>query len=128
MLGILLIISFNNANTGSTTNFDESNWYRYEEGLQVAKEENKPMFIFISSPTCPFCIKMKEDVFSDPEVMNYLKTNFVPVYIDASKEKPPFNVFSYPTFVIVHNGSVINSWTGYAAKKLFLEKLKSVKV
>lgn len=129
VLGIVLIVFFSNtSNNKVSSSFNENNWYSYEEGLEIAKKESKPMFIFISSPTCPLCRKMKEDVFSDPEVIDYIKSNFVPVYVDISREKPPFNVFSYPTFIIFENNSVVDSWTGYASKKLFLKKLKSVNV
>ncbi|RLI78924.1 hypothetical protein DRP05_05550 [Archaeoglobales archaeon] len=126
VIGIALI-AFSGFN-GNTANFDENGWYSYDEGLRVSRELNKPMLIFISSPTCPFCLKMREDILSDSEVKEYINTNFVPVYIDVSKEKPPFNVFSYPTFVVFYNGKVIDSWAGYAGKELFLKKLKSVKV
>ncbi|RLI74940.1 hypothetical protein DRO97_04640 [Archaeoglobales archaeon] len=125
VFGILLIMLFRGDNI---TNFDEGNWFSYNEGLKVAHVENKPLFIFISSPTCPYCTKMKKDVFSDPEVISYLKTNFVPVYIDVGREKPPFNIISFPAYMIVYNESIIDSWTGYMPKEMLLERLKTTKI
>ena len=115
-------------NANQTDNSFESNWYSFEEGLYISKKENKPMFVFISSPNCPFCAKMRSDVLSDPEVFNYIKNNYIPVYIDVGKEESPIKVFAYPAFVVIYKEKIVDAWGGYAGKELFLKKLKSIKI
>ena len=121
---ILLMLSINS----STSKSSLSGWYSFEEGLRISKKENKPMFVFISSPNCPFCAKVRDEVLSDHEVEEYIKKNYVPVYIDVGKEKSPIRVFAYPAFVIIYNDKIVDAWGGYASKELFLQKLKSVKI
>ncbi len=126
VIGIALIFFSLNANSANKS-FD-SDWYSFEEGLKISKEENKPMFVFVASPNCPFCAKMRDEVLSDPEVFEYIKKNFVPVYVDVSKDKTPIKVFAYPAFVVIYNEKIVDAWGGYAAKELFLKKLKSIKI
>lgn len=97
LLGLALIaISI----SGEEDGFNEKKWFSYEEGKQRSVESGKKLFIFISSPTCSVCNYFKKNVFSDTDVMNFIQKNFIPVYVDVSKESPPVNVFAYPTFCV----------------------------
>lgn len=49
------------------------------EDIASANEEGKRLAIIIEQRGCIYCKKLHEEVFSDPEVYNFIKENFVVV-------------------------------------------------
>jgi thiol:disulfide interchange protein DsbD len=64
-------------------------YFDYEEALACAKAQNKPLFIDFTGHGCVNCRKMEEKVWSNPEVLKILKTDYVVVslYVDDKKIK-----------------------------------------
>jgi thiol:disulfide interchange protein DsbD len=62
----------------------------FEEGLAFAKTHNKPILLDFTGWACVNCRKMEENVWSDPNVYQLLKENYVLIslYIDDRKELP----------------------------------------
>ena len=58
-------------------------WMTFEEA--VAKSDSKPGKIFIDIYTswCGWCKKMDKSTFSEPEVIDFINTNFYAVKLDA---------------------------------------------
>ena len=71
----------------------------YEEGLRMAKEQNKPMLIDFTGYACVNCRRMEENVWTTPEVYNLLKEKYIIVslYVDDKKELPVAEQFTYTT-------------------------------
>ncbi len=65
-----------------------------------AKEENKIVMLFLTQEGCPACEYMKDVVFEDARVAEFLKANFVGVEIDVYKDTLPKGIraFGTPTF------------------------------
>jgi thiol:disulfide interchange protein len=59
-------------------------FYDYEEGLAYAKKVNKPVLLDFTGWSCTNCRKMEASVWSDPEVLNRLKNDYVLIslYVD----------------------------------------------
>ena len=57
--------------------------YDYRKARQAAREENKPLMLFFSSPNCVYSGRMLSDTFSDNEVKR-LAERFICVQIDSS--------------------------------------------
>tara|TARA_B100002051_G_C16697735_1_gene619136 strand:+ start:367 stop:1665 length:1299 start_codon:yes stop_codon:yes gene_type:complete len=59
-------------------------YYSYEDAIECAIAQNKPVFIDFTGHACFNCRKMEEVVWSDPEVLNILKNDYVVValYVD----------------------------------------------
>jgi thiol:disulfide interchange protein DsbD len=64
-------------------------YFDYEEALACAKALKKPVFIDFTGHGCVNCRKMEEKVWSDPEVLKILKSDYVVVslYVDDKKIK-----------------------------------------
>lgn len=62
----------------------------YEQGLQAAKQENKPLLIDFTGWGCENCRRMEENVWVDPEVAAILEDEVVLVslYVDDTEELP----------------------------------------
>jgi thiol:disulfide interchange protein len=69
----------------------------YEEGLKMAKEQNKLMLLDFTGFACVNCRRMEENVWSRPEEYKLLKEKFIIVslYVDDKKLLPPENRFTY---------------------------------
>jgi thiol:disulfide interchange protein len=52
-------------------------WYDYDQALQASKELHKPVFIDFTGFNCVNCRKMESNVWSDPQVFNHLRNDFV---------------------------------------------------
>lgn len=60
----------------------------FEEGLQRAQAENKPIFIDFTGYSCVNCRRMEAEVWSDPRIYSYLKEDviLVSLYVDDRTE------------------------------------------
>ncbi len=62
----------------------------YNEAIEKARKENKPVLIDFTGWACVNCRKMEESVWTDPEVDSLMKKEFVVVslYVDERKNLP----------------------------------------
>lgn len=68
-------------------NHKEIAWLAYDIGLAKAKAEEKHVFIDFTTKWCGWCNKMDKDVFSKPEVIDMVNTNFVPVKVNGDSKR-----------------------------------------
>jgi thioredoxin-related protein len=76
----------------------------FEEGLAVAKAQNKPILLDFTGWACVNCRKMEEQVWSEPAVFDVMQDEFVLIslYVDDRQELPESQKFRY----VRPNGSV----------------------
>lgn len=65
-------------------------YYDYDQALECAQKQNKPLFIDFTGHGCVNCREMEATVWSDPEVLKRLKNDYVVValYVDEKTELP----------------------------------------
>jgi thiol:disulfide interchange protein len=65
-------------------------YFDFKQGLQCAKEQNKPVLLDFKGHACANCKLMEARVWSDPEVLKKLNDNFVIVslYVDDKTKLP----------------------------------------
>lgn len=66
-------------------------YYDYEEALEAARVQNKPLLVDFTGWTCVNCRKMEANVWSDPAVKNMINSEFILVelYVDEKDLKLP---------------------------------------
>lgn len=106
-------------------------WYNdYETGLKVAQEQNKPIFMYFWAIWCTFCEDLHKYVYSDPEVSEILKNEFVLVAVDMDvnkKDTQKFNVAAPPHEIfLTKDGEIITRVPGYIPRDDFLSITRSV--
>jgi thiol:disulfide interchange protein len=71
-------------------------WYDYDQAIEVAKQEHKPILIDFTGWNCGNCRKMESDVLPNPEVLKRLQNNFVvlQLVIDDKTELPAAEQFT----------------------------------
>ena len=98
--------------------------------LKEAKEIHKPVFLMLSTKTCPECNYMKQVVFTQQKVKRFLKENFIPVVLDIKRDKIPKDLkyIGIPTFFIIdENGKNLGKLTGAMPADKFLNAFKKGK-
>jgi len=71
-------------------------FFDYEEAMAYAKKVNKPLFVDFTGHGCVNCREMEARVWSEPEVLNRIKNDFVVValYIDDKTTLPESDWFT----------------------------------
>ena len=82
-----------------------------EAALAKAKAENKLVFVDIGAYWCPPCHRLDEEVFSQPEVGEFIGNGYVALHIDAEKGEGPeleerYDVMAYPTVLVLEASGV----------------------
>jgi thiol:disulfide interchange protein len=65
-------------------------YFDYKQAMMCARQQNKPLFIDFTGHGCTNCREMEARVWSDPQVLQRLKNDFVVValYVDDKTELP----------------------------------------
>lgn len=97
----------------------------YEESLELAKKNDKKVFVFFGGEYCSWCKKQKI-VLSNKDVSSKLD-KYIICHIDISKNKnlaKKYKVSSIPSyFIIDKDESVLKESNGYKKEKEFLDWL-----
>ncbi len=103
-----------------------------------SKTEKKPIVIMFYATWCAHCNKMKNEIFTDPDVISYFNTNFICVAVNSESQigtdlknrfKNKFKVKFYPTFGFLDSEeNVLNCISGEFKKEDFINEAKSALV
>ncbi|XP_063846156.1 spermatogenesis-associated protein 20-like isoform X2 [Scylla paramamosain] len=78
-------------------------WYPWgEEAFEVARKENRLIFLSVGYSTCHWCHVMERESFQNPDIARIMNTNFVNVKVDR-EERPDVDKV-YMTFVTASSG------------------------
>ncbi|MEX1224579.1 MAG: thioredoxin family protein [Pirellulales bacterium] len=82
-----------------------------EQATEIARESDRMVLLHFWSTTCPPCVRLEQNVFSDNVVATGIEANFVPVKINVDEQRAiarAYNVRQWPTDVILSpQGEVI---------------------
>ena len=68
----------------------EINWITtYEEAQKIASKLNKPMLLFMNRKGCGSCQYMKENVFTDEGIIDFIDKKYVAVSLVIKKNDAP---------------------------------------
>ena len=89
----------------------------FDEGVAAAKAENKPILLDFTGWACVNCRKMEEQVWSEPEVFELMKSEFILIslYVDDRKELPEEQKFNYqkPTGGVKEIKTIGDKWATF---------------
>ena len=117
-------------------------WRGWDRGLEEAKASGRPVLVDVYTDWCGWCRRMEADVYSRPEIRDYLKERFVVVKLDAESSDPAryegrsftsrtlaarFGVSGYPTTVFLRSaGDHMVNVPGYVDADRFLLVLRYI--
>ena len=84
----------------------------FEEALEIAKEEDKLIFVDAFTTWCGPCKKMSKNVFPQKEVGDFYNENFINMKMDMESQagrkfESTYTVGSYPTFLFINGAGDI---------------------
>ena len=129
---LLFFISMETSFAQKQTLFLDKDFYA---AVLQSKVEKKPIVLMLYATWCAHCNKMKNEIFTDTDVINYYSKNFICVAIDAESQngidlknrfKSKFKVKFYPTFSFLDSDeNVLNCISGESKKEDFLNEAKN---
>jgi len=99
--------------------------------LEKAEKANKVVFVDIVTDWCLPCKMMDKDVFSDPQIADFMNKNFINYKVDAEKGNGPmvslvYEVQAFPTLLFVDSkGEVIVKKVGAAYHSELMEMART---
>jgi len=116
MKKIILILALINYLYANNKDSNLTIFSNYEDALQTAKEQKKPIFILFSKEGCRWCKKLKENITTVDELKNRLKDEFVVLFIDKNIDKYPsiYKIEAVPTvFLTSETENIYTQIIGY---------------
>ena len=102
----------------------------YAEALEKAKQEDKPLLIYLYMLNCYPCEYMDENAFCDKSVIDYLTENYVVVKLYTNDRGLPQELQAKvsPTFHVLNsqNGEMLESVSGGRTAEKFLKMLQNI--
>lgn len=108
--------------------FDSSG---FQAVVKRAKSENKPVFYMLYATWCAHCNKMKNEVFTDTLVSNFINKNYISAWQDIEKGegemfKKKFGIKYFPTFIFFdQNGNELYNISGEFKPTEFVAEAKN---
>ncbi len=103
----------------------------FNQALDLAKKENKLLFIDCYTSWCGPCKMMARDVFTQKIVGDYFNPKFICMKVDMEKGegvqlKDKFQVKAFPTFVILNGeGEIISRLVGGGKAEDFIKRVEN---
>ena len=123
---LIIMITFGIALIAGELQFEHD----FHKALQKAKSQNKEVMMMYSATWCPECNYMKEVVFKNKEVSEYIQKHFIVPSLDVQKDTLPdgFNFPGIPAFFFLdENAKEKNKIIGGDKADKFLKSLKALK-
>jgi thiol-disulfide isomerase/thioredoxin len=102
----------------------------FEEAMQRARIEKKPLMIDFYTDWCSWCKELDAKVYPDKTVVKEAQ-NWVSIRIDAEKRPDvasAYGVTGYPTIIFAANSGIpIDTVTGFAPAPEFLQEMQSAR-
>ena len=85
-------------------------WYPWgDEALELAKKENKLIFLSVGYSTCYWCHVMEREVFSNSEIAEMMNENFINIKIDREERPDLDEIYMTATQLLIQRGGWPNS-------------------
>lgn len=103
----------------------------FEKAYQTAKDEKRPLLLYVSMEGCHYCNKMDRETYADTGVAKDITKDFVPVKV--KRHQAPglvqrYGVNIYPTTVIIHPETRrVETIRGYVSASVLKSRLAGIR-
>jgi protein disulfide-isomerase len=125
----ILTLLFINASAENKDNINDLTWLNnLEKAQEIAKEKGLPIFVdFTGSDWCGWCFKLRDEIFSQEEFIQYSTANLVLVKLDFPRDIPQtkvtkaynenlarkYEIRGFPTILLLNSNGQVIAQTGY---------------
>ncbi len=102
--------------------------YTLTQATELSKETGKPMLVLATADWCPPCQTLKRTTLVDPEVVEWIEDNTIPVYLEDAIDRDEIGslgVGAYPTTMLIADGKVLVSLQGAVKPDRFVQALSA---
>lgn len=101
----------------------------YPMAWTAAQKTNRPILVFVTSPSCVHCTRMLGDTYRQAAVSKFVADSFETVFVDRMEQPAlaaKLHVRMYPTTIVVApNNKVIDVIEGYVDGATFARRLRT---
>jgi len=107
---------------------EEFQYLSHSEALKQAEAENKLVMIFFWAEWCGYCVQLRREVFTDPEIQKVFNRNFLAVSVNIEKDPeglaPKYQARALPTLIFLKpEGEPVGFLPGAVNGETFLKIL-----
>lgn len=99
------------------------NWsHDYDESVEKAEEQNKGLYVLITSDSCGWCRKFEKTTAQDKKILEKLNKNYVLVHLSRSRHDIPAFLESSPVPIhhfLRNNEEIVYTTVGYRDAESF---------
>ena len=100
----------------------------YDAATENARQQNKPMLLAFYKPNAPMVTPTFQQTYTNPQVKQFVETNFVPVLINVDEQPDlarKFNINYYPTHYVKHpdREKLFGPRLGWDPPSLFIKEM-----
>jgi len=102
----------------------------YKQAIEIAKKENKDIYMLITSTSCQWCRKFEAKTLSNPDIIKLLKKDFVLLALTRDVDYIPsqYKAKRVPKhYFLTSKGEVIYAFLGYWSSEDFTSFIEDVK-
>ncbi len=124
-MAIPKIISLIKGPAPTPTMFNAS--YTLDQAFEQSEQSGKPVLVVVTADWCPPCQALKRGALSNPEVIQWVTTNMIPVYLEDAVNPDQIrtlSVRSFPTTFIIKDGQILSQFPGNTSATNFLKKIQ----
>ena len=92
-------------------------WHNYQNGMERGKFEKKKVFLHFYADWCMYCKKMDQSTFKDPDVIDALNQDFIPIRVNTDLDPETASLYGVKpipdTWFIYENGQPIGNRPGF---------------
>lgn len=125
----------NDSHKSAETAKTEVNWHSdWDKGMELAKQEKKPVFVDFYADWCVYCKKMDKETFAASEIKSRLGTDWVAIRIDTEDKTKKatldgklvsyqeltkyYRVTGLPTLLFIDKeGKPVSAYPGFSPKE-----------
>ncbi|MDX1295860.1 MAG: thioredoxin family protein [Sulfurimonadaceae bacterium] len=88
----------------------------YATAQQLAKQNNKKIFVFISTEDCNWCDKLEATTLSDPDIVSRMEKEYASVHVTRGKDLYPKELKAVVVpmcYFLDSNGNIVDYARGY---------------
>ena len=141
-VGIIVFLTSSGERSNDNSGVSEIKWHGYEEGVALARQENKKIMVDVYTDWCVWCKKLDKEVYTNSTVGQTMAADFIAVKLNAESQKAvtvngapmseanlaeSMGVTGYPTIVFLDPASKpITKISGYMEPKEFTSVLRFI--
>ncbi len=141
-VGLAVFFSSKKGHEGTGSSSGKIQWHSFNDGVTLARTQNKKLLIDVYTDWCGWCKKMDSEVYTDENIRTIVASNFIAVRLNAESATNvtvgtdqldeaslarALGVTGYPTTVFLESGAgPITKIAGYMEAKEFATVLRFI--